>query len=124
LLVLGGSKGYALYLIKREHDGDDPRLEGSRGANSARKVFDPVQHRAAVQRQRCAQLREEGRQWRELGDVARERVDEADGASLVLVPQQQQEAVDRVDGAVVVEEREPGADQGARVEVEEASVPA
>nr|CAB3456151.1 unnamed protein product [Digitaria exilis] len=42
--------------------------------------------------------------------------------SPVLVPLQQEEAVDRVDGQVVLEERDLGEDRGPRVEVEEASV--
>jgi hypothetical protein len=48
-------------------------------------------------------------------------VEEADGA---VLPQQEEEAVDRIDGAVVTEVREVGANQGPRVEVEEADVPA
>jgi len=51
-------------------------------------------------------------------------VEEAKGAFLVRVPQEEEEAVDGVDGAVVPEERDPGAGQGSRVEVEEAGVAA
>nr|CAB3452444.1 unnamed protein product [Digitaria exilis] len=49
-------------------------------------------------------------------------MEEADSALQVLVPQQQEEAVDRVDGQVVLEERDPGEDPGPRVKVEEASI--
>lgn len=44
----------------------------------------------------------------------------------VRVPQQEEQAVDRVDGAVTPnpKERDPDADQGPHVEVEEADVPA
>ena len=67
-------------------------------------------------------MRQEGLQRRELRDVAGERVEETDGG--VVVPLQQEDAVDGVEDAVVAEEREPGADEGAGREVEEADVPA
>ena len=51
-------------------------------------------------------------------------MEEAKGAFLVRVPQEEEEAVDGVDGAVVPEERDPGAGQGSRVEVEVAGVEA
>lgn len=66
--------------------------------------------------------RQEGRQWRELRNVAGEGVEEADGG--VSVPLQQEEAVDRVKDAVVLQKREPDADEDAGGEVEEADVPA
>lgn len=71
-------------------------------------------------------MREDRPERRELGGVAGERVEEANGALLVRVgvQQQQEEAVDGVDGDVAIaEERDPGADQGPRVEVEESGVP-
>ena len=40
-------------------------------------------------------------------------MEEAKGAFRVRVPQEEEEAVDGVDGAVVPEERDPGAGQGS-----------
>lgn len=51
-----------------------------------------------------------GLQRWELRDVASERMEETDGG--VLVPLQQEDAVDGVDDAVIPKEREPDADEG------------
>ena len=71
-----------------------------------------------VSQQPWFHMRQEGLQRRELGDVAGERVEEPDGG--VAVPLEEEDAVDGVEDAVVTEEREPGADEGAGREVEEA----
>ena len=108
-----------MYLMKCKHDGDGFGAEGSRSRDDPCKPSDPLWHGAVIKQR--GKLREEVRQWWELGDVAGERVEEADGA--VLHPQQEEEAVHRIDGAVVAEERDLGADHGPRVGVEEADVP-
>jgi hypothetical protein len=66
------------------------------------------------------ELHGERREGWEVDDVAGERVEEADGG--VLVSLEDQEALDGVENAVVREEREPDADEGPRVEVEEPDV--
>jgi hypothetical protein len=63
-------------------------------------------------------LRDQGRQRRELADVAGEGVEEADGG--VRVALQEEEPVGGVEDAVVREQGEAGGDEGARVAVEEA----
>jgi hypothetical protein len=63
-------------------------------------------------------LWQEGRQRREIDDLASERVEEAHGGVTVAV--QEEEAVDRVEYDVVIQEWEVGTDEGAGGEVEEA----
>ena len=53
---------------------------------------------------------QEGLQRWELRDVASERMKETDGG--VLIPLQQEDAVDGVEDAVIPEEREPDTDEG------------
>ena len=65
-------------------------------------------------------LREESREWWQVNKVAGERVEQADGG--VAVPLQDEEALVGVEDAVVVEQRDADADEGSRVEVEEADV--
>lgn len=88
--------------LKCKHDGDgsssSSSAEGSKSTGHVRELFEPVGRRAAKQHR--AQLREEGGKGWVVGDVASERVEQADGAVVVQVPYQQQEAVDGVDGAV------------------------
>ena len=71
-----------------------------------------------VSHQLGAHVPEEGLQWREVQDVAGEGVEEADGG--VVVALEEEDAVDGVEDAVVPEEREVDADEGAGGEVEEA----
>jgi hypothetical protein len=63
-------------------------------------------------------LWQEGRQRREIDDLASERVEEAHGGVTVAV--QEEEAVDRVEYDVVIQEWEVSTDEGAGGEVEEA----
>jgi len=66
------------------------------------------------------QLREESREWWQVEKVAGERVEQADGG--VVVPVQDEEAFVGMEDAVVLEQRDADADEGSRVEVEEADV--
>jgi len=65
-------------------------------------------------------LREEGGERREIDNVAGEGMEYADRG--VVVSLQDEEAIDGVEHAVVLEQRDVDADEGARVEVEEADV--
>jgi len=65
-------------------------------------------------------LREESREWWQVNKVAGERVEQADGG--VVVPVQDEEAFVGMEDAVVLEQRDADADEGSRVEVEEADV--
>jgi len=68
----------------------------------------------------AAHVPREGLQRRELCGIAGEGVKEADGS--VMVPLQQEDAVDRVEDAVILEKGELDADEGTSREVEEADV--
>ena len=75
----------------------------------------PVAHEAV-------ELRDEGRQRRELAEVVGEGVEEEDGG--VRVALQEEEALGGVEDAVVGEQREAGGHEGARAAVEEADAAA
>ena len=58
----------------------------------------------------AAHLRQEGLQRRELCGITGEGVKEADGS--VMVPLQQEDAIDGVEDAVILKKGQPGADEG------------
>jgi hypothetical protein len=119
--VPGGRVGEPTDVLVREHDRDRAGRRGDgdgRGdpAERLHLVLVGVEPRPVARE--AVELRDEGRQRRELADVAGEGVEEADGG--VRVALQEEEALGGVEDAVVREQREVGAHEGARAAVEEA----
>ena len=91
LLIQGGSKGYRAHPMKCEHDSDDSSsTEGSADSSGVDEVMRRVRSPGQVL---VKDMRHEGRERRQVHDVAGERMEEADGC--VLVPAHDQKAVDR-----------------------------
>jgi hypothetical protein len=101
-----------------KQDSDDTIGEGS----SSRDGSEPwkLKSRRSYFLELLSHLREESREWWQVENVTGERVEQADGG--VVVPLQDEGALVGIENAVVVEQRDVDADEGSRVEVEEADV--
>ncbi len=123
--VAGGGESYPVEQVEGQHDSDAASVVNTdRSADISEETYPVLLFVVIPQNGVCGvtHLRPEGLEGREVGDVAGEGVEEADGG--VVVPLQQEEAVDGVEHHVVLEERELGAGEGAGGEVEEADEPA
>ena len=108
LQIVRGSKGYTPQATEGKHDGGDSSSSVARNRSTYLRFFV----------KRMVQLREEGCERWELGDVAGQRVEDANGG--VFVPLEEKEAIDRVKNMVIPQQPELDADEDSRVKVEEA----
>ena len=96
MLITRGSKAYIIHLIWPHHYSDKSICTHiDAGTTDLSKKVPHLPLRAA------AHVPREGLQRRELCGIAGEGVKEADGS--VMVPLQQEDAVDRVEDAVILE---------------------